>query len=157
MCVHVLLSCGWEFEPRSSCLPSKFSNLRSHLSFINFYCFGLCSFVYQSLCGYVHMNAYVCEGQRHLFESPTAGITSTCIISIFCRNRKRSLGHLSPRSLDFVVEMKLLMPLLSRFSLDLEGKLFYIRKPRAVIIFPSENEWVFKMECLSIRENLVIV
>lgn len=105
MCVHVLLSCGWEFEPRSSCLPSKFSNPRSHLSFINFYCFGLCSFVYQSLCGYVHMNAYVCEGQRHLFEPPAAGITSTCIISIFCRNRKRSLGHLSPRSLDFVVEM----------------------------------------------------
>lgn len=73
------------------------------------------------------------------------------------QEQKALTGSSQPQESGFCSRNELLMPLLSRFSLDLEGKLFYIRKPRAVIIFPSENEGVFKMECLSIRENLVIV
>lgn len=47
--------------------------------------------------------------------------------SVFCKSESAPLSLLSPRSLGFVVEMKVLVPLPPRFILDIEGELFYIR------------------------------
>lgn len=88
-----------------------------------------------SLCGHVHMSVYVFGGQsiwvpwswnyRHVWNWTQSSRAVSTLLSF-----------LSLRGLDFVVEMKFLIPLLPRFILDIEGELFYIRKPRAVIIFP---------------------